>query len=158
MEVLFKQYDLIRERRAVLFEYCESLTSPHFVQDLESFGGRSIRYLMVHTVNTYFFWIGHFAGLNNRDFFKSEAVQNIQAARGLYHDNDILVNSFLQRYKPDFDEPIVNKVPRRDFELSLSPLELFTHVITHEYHHKGQILSMSRQLGYIPVDTDLIRF
>nr|WP_261382294.1 DinB family protein [Mucilaginibacter achroorhodeus] len=41
--------------------------------------------------------------------------------------------------------------------LNLSPLELFTHVITHEFHHKGQLVNMSRQLGYIPVDTDVIR-
>jgi uncharacterized damage-inducible protein DinB len=38
-----------------------------------------------------------------------------------------------------------------------SPLEVFTHVMTHEYHHKGQLLSLSRQLGYTPIDTDVIR-
>ncbi len=38
-----------------------------------------------------------------------------------------------------------------------TPFELFTHVITHEFHHKGQVLSLSRHLGYIPVDTDIIR-
>ena len=41
--------------------------------------------------------------------------------------------------------------------LPASPLKLFTHVITHEFHHKGQILSLSRHLGYVPVDTDVIR-
>ena len=40
---------------------------------------------------------------------------------------------------------------------SASLLKLFTHVITHEFHHKGQILSISRHLGYTPVDTDIIR-
>ncbi len=38
-----------------------------------------------------------------------------------------------------------------------NPLKLFTHVITHEFHHKGQILSLSRHLGYVRVDTDIIR-
>ncbi|MFI5159066.1 MAG: DinB family protein [Sphingobacteriales bacterium] len=41
--------------------------------------------------------------------------------------------------------------------LTRSPFELFTHVTTHEFHHKGQVVSMSRQLGYTPVDTDVIR-
>ena len=41
--------------------------------------------------------------------------------------------------------------------LKANPFKLFTHVITHEFHHQGQILPMSRQLGYIPVDTDVMR-
>ncbi|WP_244950894.1 DinB family protein [Pedobacter suwonensis] len=41
--------------------------------------------------------------------------------------------------------------------LMVNPLQLFTHVITHEFHHKGQIMSLSRHLGYTPVDADIIR-
>jgi uncharacterized damage-inducible protein DinB len=54
--------------------------------------------------------------------------------------------------------PISAKVPGRDIQLTVTALELLTHVTTHEYHHKGQVLTISRQLGYTPVDTDLIRF
>lgn len=38
-----------------------------------------------------------------------------------------------------------------------NPLKIFTHVITHGFHHKGQILSLNRHLKYAPVDTDIIR-
>ncbi|RSK47607.1 hypothetical protein EI291_14730 [Hymenobacter rigui] len=38
-----------------------------------------------------------------------------------------------------------------------STLHVFTHIIRHEFHHKGQMLNMSRQLGCTPVDTDAIR-
>ena len=34
---------------------------------------------------------------------------------------------------------------------------LFTHVVTHEFHDKGQILSLTRHLGFVPVDTDVMR-
>ncbi|HEX8506591.1 MAG TPA: DinB family protein [Hymenobacter sp.] len=50
------------------------------------------------------------------------------------------------------------RFPRHPQPLELSPLQLFPHVITHEFHHKGQILSMSRLLGHVPVDTGAIRF
>jgi len=33
-----------------------------------------------------------------------------------------------------------------------------THVMTHEFHHKGQIMTMGRMLGYTPPDADVIRF
>jgi uncharacterized damage-inducible protein DinB len=35
---------------------------------------------------------------------------------------------------------------------------IFTHVITHEFHHKGQAMTMARLLGHIPPDTDVMRF
>ena len=35
---------------------------------------------------------------------------------------------------------------------------LFTHVITHEFHHKGQLLTLSRILGYVPPDEDIIHW
>jgi uncharacterized damage-inducible protein DinB len=38
---------------------------------------------------------------------------------------------------------------------SATPLQLFTHVMTHEFHHKGQLLSMFRILGHVPPDTDV---
>ena len=38
-----------------------------------------------------------------------------------------------------------------------TPATIFADVTTHEFHHKGQILSISRHLGYVPVDTDIIR-
>ena len=36
-----------------------------------------------------------------------------------------------------------------------SPAFILLHVITHAFHHKGQILAMLRILGYPAPDTDL---
>jgi uncharacterized damage-inducible protein DinB len=156
MEILFQQYHLIRERRNTLFEYCGSVAPLHFIYDLESFGGKSIRYVLIHMANTYHFWLGHFAGISTAPFTMEEEVKDVVQVRTLFHNTDMLVDRFLKKFQPEFDQVIVNKIPMRNFEIALTPLQLYTHVITHEYHHKGQVLSMSRQLGYTPVDTDLI--
>ena len=39
---------------------------------------------------------------------------------------------------------------------STTRIWLLTHTETHEFHHKGQIASMARHLGYVPPNTDLI--
>ncbi|MNY72090.1 DinB family protein [compost metagenome] len=62
----------------------------------------------------------------------------------------------------DFFELMENSEEEIEYESNglkktAEPFKLFSHVITHEYHHKGQILSLSRHLGYTPVDTDIIR-
>lgn len=38
----------------------------------------------------------------------------------------------------------------------MTPRKLFMHTVTHEYHHKGQIMAMDRQLGYEPPNTDVL--
>jgi uncharacterized damage-inducible protein DinB len=39
-----------------------------------------------------------------------------------------------------------------------TPALILHHVLTHAFHHKGQIVSMCRILGYPAPDTDLNRF
>lgn len=125
---------------------------------LEAFGGRSICSLKIHVANTYKYWLGHFTGIEMSDLTKSESCSNVEEVRALFTETNVLVKAFLDEVDGNFNEAIHRKVPLRDFELALTPLQLFTQVITHEFHHKGQILSMSRQLGYKPIDTDIIRF
>jgi uncharacterized damage-inducible protein DinB len=69
----------------------------------------------------------------------------------------MFVLEFLKKYSDDYRRSLTREIKRKGITLTLTPLQLFTHVITHEFHHKGQILTMSRTLGYIPVDTDVIR-
>lgn len=70
--------------------------------------------------------------------------------------------AYVDRLMSDFFELMEKSDVEVEYEIKgtkniVEPFKLFTHVITHEYHHKGQILSLSRHLGYIPVDTDIIR-
>ncbi len=158
MHILFHQYDLIRQRRETLLGYCDSLSNGHFNEDLESFGGRSISYLLVHIANTYNFWIGDFPNIDKKPVAKAGEFTSVKSMRSLFGEVDKTAQKFLDAYNPSPEQPITNKIPNRNIEITITPLQLFTHVITHEYHHKGQILSMSRQLGYTPIDTDVIRF
>jgi uncharacterized damage-inducible protein DinB len=43
-------------------------------------------------------------------------------------------------------------------KIKLTALELITHVITHEFHHKGQVMTMARLSGFTPPDADILRF
>jgi uncharacterized damage-inducible protein DinB len=158
MHILIHQYDLIKERRETLFHYCETISPQHVTFDHDSFGGRSIQYLFVHIANTYTFWLGHFTNITTAPFATSEDYATLPKIKLLFTSVDAIAEKFLTQFDPVLEQPIKNKISNRDMEVAITPLQLFTHVITHEYHHKGQILSMSRQLGNTPIDTDLIRF
>jgi uncharacterized damage-inducible protein DinB len=66
-----------------------------------------------------------------------------------------LVNEFIHAYSENHLVDL--KFTIKDRTVVANPLKLFTHIITHEFHHKGQLLSLSRHIGYVPVDTDVIR-
>jgi uncharacterized damage-inducible protein DinB len=160
MEAIFKhvteQYEAIQDSRHILLEYCKTISGQDLLTENKSFGrGGSIRNLLVHIVNVYEFWIAKNALNKEIVFTDYQSIQSISEIISLFEKVDIFMNEFIEQFRLD-------ETRRIEFELngnrnSSSLLKLFTHVITHEFHHKGQILSISRHFGYIPVDTDVIR-
>ena len=149
-----QQYELVRESRTVLFAYCRTISSTDFIRSNSAFGrGGSIRNLLVHIANTYEFWIGKLALRKDIVFSEYEASDSIEEVVKLFDSIDGIMYEFIN----DLDN-------ETDIEYEIDGLvsktklfKIFSHVITHEFHHKGQVLSLSRSLGYIPVDTDILR-
>ncbi|MGS2739822.1 DinB family protein [Sinomicrobium sp. M5D2P17] len=153
--IIETQYELVKESREILLKYCTGISKKDFTKENSSFGKGSIRNLLVHTGNTYELWIGKHALQKVKVPTPYTSVATVDELQLFYKDIDMLMEEFLNRHIPDFNRDIsicINGKTR-----SISALQLFTHVITHEFHHKGQVLSLSRHLGYVPVDTDIIR-
>jgi uncharacterized damage-inducible protein DinB len=150
-----EQYYYVRDSRQVLFNYCRTISENDFLNQNTSFGrGGSIRNLLVHIVNTYEFWIAKHALKKHIVFSEYESKKTINDVVIIFLSIDSLMNEFTEAY----DNPEIDI----EFEINgekniVKPLKLFTHVITHEFHHKGQILSLSRHMDYTPVDTDIMR-
>lgn len=149
------QYTFINESREILFNYCKTISKEHFIKEHKDFGRGSIRNLFVHIANVYEFWIASKALRREIVFTTFESVEDMEGVEHLFAQVDEYVTTFFTFLEKTAPEVITFE--RKGAMLNQSPLKLFTHVITHEFHHKGQILSMSRHLGYVPVDTDVIR-
>lgn len=153
---MLHQYRLVMSSREVLFTYCENISKQHFCQQISTFNNESLCSMMAHVATTYLSWLVNFAQQEKIPYFEGNDCRDIRATRAMFNQVNVVVNDFLDRFKDSLDVPL-SFAKRPDVVLTLSPLELFTHVITHEFHHKGQLVNMSRQLGYTPVDTDVIR-
>jgi uncharacterized damage-inducible protein DinB len=125
---------------------------------VEAFNNSSIADLLVHNANTYISWINNFGLDGNSSFYKAENFMGLKEIKSLFETVDQMVADFLKKYSDDLEHPLTAVVKHRGFTLTETPLQLYTHAVTHEFHHKGQIVTMSRLLGYTPVDTDVIRF
>ena len=149
------QYEFVKSSRKVLLEYCKNLSGENFLIENSDFGRGSVRNLLVHIGNTYEFWIGRESLKKNMKFTEYDSVKDVIEVEAFFYNIDSLLAEFINVYAEtdmvDIETSIRGKV------IVATPLKLFTHVITHEFHHKGQILSLSRHLGYVPVDTDVMR-
>src|ERR1700753_2226333 len=149
--LLQKQYELVKSSREVVFNFIENQVGDGLNTPVDAFDGKTIRYLLVHTANTYLHWLSFFGLKQEVEFKDDTALISIQLIRPLYVKADEAVAFFLHHFADKIEFPVSGTLSRNR-QVTLSPLQLFTHVITHEFHHKGQIMTMCRLLGHTPPD------
>ena len=153
---LLFQYKMVQDARTVLFTYCASISEPDFIRSSEYVGnGGSIRNLLVHICNSYSRWMGYFALKQDIDKLPYESIKDLNGCKAYFARVDALMITFLDHFQNNYEIPITAIIAGA--ERTASPLAIFTHVITHEFHHKGQIATIGRTWGYIPIDTDVLR-
>jgi uncharacterized damage-inducible protein DinB len=151
------QYKLVRESREVVFVYLESEVKEDFLVPLPAFSDKNIRYMLVHIANTYLAWINNFVLKGDRKFYSEYKTLSIDHLRAIFDEVDHIMNGFCLEYS---ENPLqqVKGFKWVDKYIETDSYSIFTHVITHEFHHKGQLMTMSRLLGHTPPDTDILRF
>ncbi|WP_238651874.1 DinB family protein [Paenibacillus piscarius] len=155
MDVFKGQYEMIQRTRESLFRYCESMSPADYVKEIESFGGASIRSLHAHVADCYRIWLGIRALGKSLPTINPESVDNVEKMRQVFKNTDELVYEFLNDFKNKWDP--TKPASWHCDSAELTELWLFTHTITHEFHHRGQIVKMGRQLGYIPPKMNLAK-
>jgi uncharacterized damage-inducible protein DinB len=155
--LLNQQYEMVTGSRRVMLDFIKERLSQHLHTPVPAFNSKSLAYLLVHNALVYHHWLANFAMQRNLPYHNADSFESVEAISGLYKTVDKVVNDFLERYNAQLDNP-VNGVTASGMAAKVTPLQLFTHVFTHEFHHKGQLLSMCRLLGQVPPDTDVIRF
>ncbi|GHF62112.1 putative damage-inducible protein DinB [Deinococcus metalli] len=147
-------YPWVKFSRERLFAWAEALPDGVYTQDHPDFAYGSLRNVQAHIAGCYLVWVGR-RGLNDTPHLDSAAIPDVAAMREVFAGVDaVMERAFGAFTTPDeeFDLPLGNEV------LRVTQRWLVMHPITHEFHHKGQMLTMGRVLGHpYPAgpDTDL---
>ncbi|WP_440603879.1 DinB family protein [Bacillus sp. GB_SG_008] len=154
------EYEWVKQTRSVLLDFCKELEPNDFTRQM-GFGWQSVRDTMVHIADCYNAWLGSFVLLKTKKPLTSkEDLQQLSLIeiKVRFEHIDSLVNEVFEVLAHHMDEPIQREIPWREEgeTLSITPGKLITHAITHEFHHKGQISAMIRQMGYEPPNTDVL--
>ncbi|MCB9234632.1 MAG: damage-inducible protein DinB [Bacteroidia bacterium] len=155
ISTLKSQYEWVRGSREVMLDYCGTMAKGDFLKGDTLFAKGSLRNILVHAANTYLFWIGQHALGRKMVFIEPDSVGSVEDIRKVFGQVDELMLAFWEWLAAE--NPGMVQISLNGNQFEASPLKLFTHVTTHEFHHKGQVMALGRFLGYIPVDADIMR-
>jgi uncharacterized damage-inducible protein DinB len=156
--LLKNQYELIKSSREVVFQFCEKISNDDYTKEVQGFGRGNIRNTHAHIGSTYIFWLAEFGMKKEQSYPPYESYKDLNDVRQLFEKVDDIVSEFINSFNNQLNDNVFGYVASAKRSIEVTALQLFIHVITHEFHHKGQIMSMSRILGYPPPDADIIRF
>jgi uncharacterized damage-inducible protein DinB len=142
---------------ALLLDHLSALPTADYTEELPAFGFPTLRAQMIHICNCEGFWIHTLQGLSYADR-KAQEYPAASAARGLLQDIGRQTHDYLSRLT---DQSVNTEAELHfpDGEVALrTPALVLHHVLTHAFHHKGQVAAMCRALGHPAPDTDLNQF
>lgn len=157
MKTAQQQYEWVRSSREIVFRFCEQIPPQQLAGPIASFGRGSVTDTLLHVADTYLYWIAA-VGLQQQPAYSGPHTEkNMETIREAFDTVNAVVTEFLFTYAARPEAVITREATGNLSEIRSSPLQLFTHVITHEFHHKGQVMTMGRMLGHTPPDADIIR-
>ncbi|ADF39321.1 DinB family protein [Priestia megaterium] len=154
------EYEWVKQTRQILLDQCKELNKDDFTKEFE-FGFKSIRDSLVHASGCYHAWLGSFVlSETSSPLLTKEIVNNMQVddIQRYFEQADRYVEKVLEQFTDKFDKPIEKELAWRANSglIRKTPRQLLVHSITHESHHKGQIVAMLRLLGHTPKNTDIL--
>lgn len=155
--LLYTQYTLVQQSRQVVFQFLKEDLMDDLAKPLPIFMDKTISYMYVHIANTYIAWAGNFAMNGSSTYYDQDQPLNIAQIEKLFAQVDEIMAGFIAHFSATQTQDVKgHKWPGKYIETDA--YSIFTHVITHEFHHKGQAMTMARLLGHTPPDTDVMRF
>ncbi len=139
-----------------IFDDVQKLTPEQYTKDLKASHG-SIHGTMVHLVGAEKIWVERFQG-NPQPFLKAEEITTATELRALWervgYETARWIGTMTDK---KLQEVFSMKTLKGDTHTHVY-WQAFQHLVNHSTYHRGQIVTLLRQMGAQPASTDLIAF
>jgi uncharacterized damage-inducible protein DinB len=140
-----------------LFDALEAMPADQYRQDMKASHG-SIHNTLVHMVGAEKIWLERWKDLPTEPFLKPDDVASLSGLKNLWeeigHDTAQWLGGMNDK---KLQETFTMKTLKGD-TFTHQYWQAFQHLINHSTFHRGQVITMMRQLGVKPPATDLIVF
>ena len=139
-----------------IFEATASMTADQYMKDMKSSLG-SIHGTLVHMVGAEKIYLARWQG-RSEPFLAASEVPSREALVEVWEKTGLETARFVGTLTDKkLQEPIVVKTMKGEtFEYVL--WQTFQHVVDHSTYHRGQVITLMRQLGVTPPSTGLLQF
>ena len=152
-----KLHDWTHSSLSLLLNHLSVIPAEDYAKALPAFGFPTLREQVIHILNCEGFWIHMLQGLPYADRDPAECSAVVDAR--LFQQE---VSRQTHTYLSGLTDQKLNSAKELRFsdgDIAVrTPALVLHHVLTHAFHHKGQIVAMSRALGHPAPDTDLNQF
>ena len=157
MEELRTLFDYNRWATLRTLDAAASLTAEELTRDLKS-SFPSVLATLVHGLSAEWVWLERWNGQSPNAFLDSTALASVAAVRERWDALWREQRAFLARLdEGDAERALSYRLFNGDTDTR--PLgELMRHVVNHATYHRGQVVTMLRQLGKTPPSTDYVRW
>jgi uncharacterized damage-inducible protein DinB len=140
-----------------MFQALEALPPEEIMRDLKS-SHRSIHGTLTHLVGAEKIWLSRMTGTPDKTMLKPADVPAIADLKAMWEQTGFATARFLGGMN---DRRLLET-----FTMTTSTGEQFTHVyaqalqhvVDHSTYHRGQVVTLMRQLGHTPPNTGMITF
>ena len=140
----------------VLFRHVATVPDNLLREPLAGFGFPTVWKQLLHILTVEEGWV-HDSQCKPFDAWREEDVPTMAALLTEKHRIRDATRAYVERLNETELNVTLAKRPEGWFGQLRSPAFILLHVITHSFHHKGQVVAMLRALGYPAPDTDLQR-
>ena len=136
----------------------EKLTPEQFTKDLKSSHG-GIHGTLAHTLGAEDIWLKRWTGVPITGFLKPADVPTFADLQNKWKTVATEILNFCGTLKSDNDiQKIIVYKDLKGNEYRQPMYQLMQHIVNHSSYHRGQVVTMLRQLGVQPIGTDMVGF
>ena len=136
----------------------ETLTIEQFTKDLGSSHG-GVHGTLVHIMGAEEIWLKRWKGESPSNFYSAADFPTFDVLSNHWEMVEMEMMGFCHMLKSDRE--ILKVISYRDLKGNSysQPLDkLMQHLANHSTYHRGQVVTMLRQLGVKPIGTDLVTY
>ena len=153
-----RDHDLFRYNRWAnerLLNAAATLTDEEFDRDLKS-SFPSVRATLSHIAAAEWVWLSRWEGVSPTGFPGDRADATLADVRAFFDDNWTAQQQFLDALDDTALERIVDYRNIRGDAFQSPLVALMRHMINHSTYHRGQVVTVIRQLGHPVPNTDFV--
>lgn len=141
----------------LLFDAAGKLPEADYLRDLKSSHG-GIHGTLAHIVWAEQLWVHRWVAKPNPAVPQGADLKSLAEVRNRWEEVEAERGSVLAGFNEERLEDTIRVQPSSGGEFTHSFRQMFRHFINHSSYHRGQIVTMLRQLGSKPPNTDLIMY